>query len=113
MLLMCKGSVSFKAWYSSYSYAVVQVELNTIASSFGCLSTLVSRMHKHILERSARPDVDLSNLPANEAMDDIADGIGAAVREFGSPDAVALFIVQPSERNSYDQQVCFLASLSI
>ena len=35
---------------------VLQVELNTIASSFGCLSTLVGRMHRFILERSGRPD---------------------------------------------------------
>jgi hypothetical protein len=26
------------------------VELNTIASSFGCLSTMVARMHKHLVE---------------------------------------------------------------
>lgn len=33
-----------------------QVELNTIASSFGCLSTLVGKLHHYILERSASPD---------------------------------------------------------
>jgi hypothetical protein len=81
------------------------VELNTIASSFGCLSTLVSRMHRHIMERSAQPDVDLGNLPENHATEEIADAIGAAVREYGTPDAVVLFVVQPKERNSYDQQV--------
>jgi len=29
---------------------LLQVELNTIASSFGCLSTMVARMHKHLVE---------------------------------------------------------------
>lgn len=81
------------------------MELNTIASSFGCLSTLVSRMHRHIMERSAQPDVDLGSLPENHATEEIADAIGAAVREYGAPDAVVLFVVQPNERNSYDQQV--------
>jgi hypothetical protein len=38
-------------------------------------------------------------------MEGIADAIGTAVREFGSAKAVALFIVQPNEKNSYDQQV--------
>ncbi|KAK9917481.1 hypothetical protein WJX75_004845 [Coccomyxa subellipsoidea] len=86
------------------SSTLLQVELNTIASSFGCLSTLVSRMHRHIMERSAQPDVDLGNLPENHATEEIADAIGAAVREYGTPDAVVLFVVQPKERNSYDQQ---------
>jgi len=36
---------------------VKQVELNTIASSFGCLSTLVTRLHRYILSRSDVPDV--------------------------------------------------------
>lgn len=83
-----------------------QVELNTIASSFGCLSTLVSRMHRHILDRSAQPGVELGRLPQNHATEEIADAIGAAVQEYGDPDAVVLFVVQPDERNSYDQQVC-------
>ncbi|CAL8463402.1 g2936 [Coccomyxa elongata] len=86
------------------SSTLLQVELNTIASSFGCLSTLVSRMHRHILERSAQPGVDLGRLPQNHATEEIADAIGAAVQEYGDADAVVLFVVQPNERNSYDQQ---------
>ena len=31
--------------------SLLQVELNTIASSFGCLSTLVGRMHRYLLGR--------------------------------------------------------------
>ncbi|KAK3257568.1 hypothetical protein CYMTET_33350, partial [Cymbomonas tetramitiformis] len=31
--------------------ALLQVELNTIASSFGCLSTLVSRMHRSLVKQ--------------------------------------------------------------
>ena len=30
-----------------------QVELNTIASSFGCLSTLVGRLHRYVKERAS------------------------------------------------------------
>ena len=30
----------------------MQVEFNTIASSFGCLVTLVSRMHRYLLQRA-------------------------------------------------------------
>ena len=84
---------------------VAQVELNTIASSFGSLSTLVSGLHKHILERAGRPDADLNRLPPNNAAAQLADAIGAAAAEFGDTEAAVLFVVQPNERNSYDQQV--------
>jgi len=85
-----------------------QVELNTIASSFGCLSTQVSHMHKYILERSSQQSIDLDALPPNSAMEDIADALGACVAEYGVPGAVVVFVVQPNERNSYDQQVLTL-----
>lgn len=64
-------------------------------------------MHRHILDRSAQPWVDLGRLPQNHATEEIADAIGTAVQEYGDPDAVVLFVVQPNERNSYDQQVRF------
>jgi hypothetical protein len=86
--------------------ATPQVELNTIASSFGCLSTLTSGLHRYILQRSSRSEADLNRLPANDATGELADAIGAAVREFGVEGAAVLFVVQPNERNSYDQQVC-------
>lgn len=62
-------------------------------------------MHRHILERSAQPGVDLGRLPENHATEEIADAIGAAVSEYGAEESVVLFVVQPNERNSYDQQV--------
>ena len=83
---------------------VLQVELNTIASSFGCLSTQVCKMHRYIVERAGQPELDLSSLPANDVTSQIADAIGSAVHEFGQEGAAVLFIVQPNERNSYDQQ---------
>ncbi|KAK9815717.1 hypothetical protein WJX72_008516 [[Myrmecia] bisecta] len=86
------------------SSTLLQVELNTIASSFGCLSTLTGQMHRYILERSDRPNTDPDCLPSNNAMNEIADAIGAAAREYGVDGAVALMVVQPGERNAYDQQ---------
>ena len=41
----------------------LQVELNTIASSFGCLSTLVSRMHAYLLGRLGAPAGQGAALP--------------------------------------------------
>ena len=93
--------------------SALQVELNTIASSFGCLSTQVCKLHRYIVERAGQPDLALSNLPENDVTSHLADAIGAAVTEFGDPEAAVLFIVQPNERNSYDQQVSALLCIPL
>ena len=46
-----------------------------------------------------------SNLPANDATNELAHAIAAAVRTQGSEDGAVLMVVQPGEKNSYDQQV--------
>lgn len=84
----------------------LQVELNTIASSFACLSTLTSQLHNHVLTKLG-PGSGLhpERLPSNEAMKGIAAAMAAAVATAGAPDAVMVMVVQPGERNAYDQQV--------
>ncbi|KAL4538452.1 hypothetical protein Ndes2526B_g03244 [Nannochloris sp. 'desiccata'] len=84
--------------------SLLQVELNTIASSFGCLSTLVSRLHHYLMERSGASSSELENLPPNDAMTEIASALGAAVEAHGAPNGVVVMIVQPGERNAFDQQ---------
>ena len=84
--------------------SLLQVELNTIASSFGCLSTLVGRMHRYLLERSGASHEELENLPFNDAMSEIADALGAAVAAHGAPGGIVVMVVQPGERNAFDQQ---------
>ena len=88
------------------SGGILQVELNTIASSFGCLSTQVARMHRFIIERAnlqeAFPSADL---PVNTAMASISEALAAAVRvPSGEGESAMLMIVQPGERNAFDQQ---------
>ncbi len=61
------------------------MELNTIASSFGCLSTLVARMHRYLLGRLGASPAELAALPEHNAMDAIVDAMGAAVADYGTP----------------------------
>lgn len=63
----------------------MQVELNTIASSFGCLSTLVARMHRYLLGRLGASPAELAALPEHNAMDAIVDAMGAAAADYGVP----------------------------
>ena len=47
---------------------------------------------------------DTAALPQNPATEGIADAIALGAREGGGDGSAVLMIVQPGERNSYDQQ---------
>lgn len=85
------------------------VEMNCIASSFACLSARTSDMHRHL---SAHPAVDggqKGKMPPNRAGQELARGMAAARREYerlhSSEGTVTVMVVQPGERNAYDQDL--------
>eukprot|EP00545_Synedropsis_sp_CCMP1620_P005451 CAMPEP_0119014188 /NCGR_PEP_ID=MMETSP1176-20130426/9405_1 /TAXON_ID=265551 /ORGANISM="Synedropsis recta cf, Strain CCMP1620" /LENGTH=464 /DNA_ID=CAMNT_0006967337 /DNA_START=101 /DNA_END=1491 /DNA_ORIENTATION=- len=87
----------------------LQVELNTIASSFGCLSSKISKMHKELV--STEDDGDAASLPDNHADEGIVKGLATALKEYqrqfpdsSSKKAVVVMVVQPGETNSCDQR---------
>lgn len=84
---------------------MLQVELNTIASSFGCLSTLVGGLHRFILGKDgvAREEIE-RRLPVNTSMATLVDGLAAGVAAHGHQDRTMVMVVQPDEQNSFDQQ---------
>lgn len=85
----------------------LQVEINTIAASFACLSALTTRLHRYAASRLP-PDsplaLDPARLPDNPTLDTLPDAIAAAARAHGAPGGVVVMVVQPGERNAYDQQ---------
>ncbi|KAJ2784716.1 Glutathione synthetase [Coemansia javaensis] len=87
-----------------------QVEFNTIASSFASLSAIVGDFHRYMLARTGYAQlleggrVEAEQLPPNESLTSIADGIAAGFALYGSPDAVVAMVVQPGERNVLDQR---------
>ena len=48
---------------------------------------------------------DIARIPANPAIEGIPDAIAAAARAHGAEGGVVVMVVQPGERNAYDQQV--------
>ncbi|KAK9837801.1 hypothetical protein WJX74_005284 [Apatococcus lobatus] len=86
------------------SNTLLQVELNTIASSFGCLSTLMTQLHHYILQRAGCSDQEVQRLPHNQVTADLTSAMAAAVKAFKVNDAVMVMVVQPNDNNSYDQQ---------
>lgn len=93
---------------------VKQVEFNTIASSFGGLSSHVSGLHRHLQSIDAYPDalgpiIKDESLPESTSIPNLALGLAKAHAAYGSsskpshPTAV-LFVVQDPERNVFDQR---------
>ncbi|KAI9805149.1 MAG: hypothetical protein M1825_000983 [Sarcosagium campestre] len=94
-----------------------QIEFNTIASSFGGLSSKVSDLHNHLYltgaysttltqgSSSTRPD-----LPVNYSIECLAKGIADAHNAYGpsktepAKPLCVIFIVQDAEGNIYDQR---------
>ena len=98
-----------------------QVEFNTIASSFGGLSSQVSAMHRYLLSIDAYPP-ESSNLITDSALElsnsaaSLAAGLAAAHKQYDRKQSQSatciLFVVQDPERNVFDQRHIEYALLS-
>jgi glutathione synthase len=93
--------------------SVKQVEFNTIASSFGGLSTRVSELHQFLNSIDAYPEeissiVNSSTLPANSSIPSLALGLAKAHEAYGPSSkqlpTCVIFLVQDPERNVFDQR---------
>ena len=92
---------------------IKQVEFNTIASSFGGLSSRVSSLHRYLLQTAAYPRSAAQVLrpelfPTNASIEKLAAGLASAHRAYGRTITgklpCILFIVQDDERNVFDQK---------
>ena len=108
----------------------LQVEVNTVSTSFMALSTKVGEMHRHTIshaglvrhyaDEDADEDEDVEKdedanlddeaklqrvLPLNRALECAADTLAAGWRAMNDDDAKILFVVQPNERNVFDQRI--------
>eukprot|EP01018_Ginkgo_biloba_P027467 Gb_14703 [translate_table: standard] len=89
---------------------LLQVELNTISSSFAGLGCLVSQLHRYLINHFGKHlSLDSKRIPENTAMNRYAEAIACAWKEFNHVGSVVLVVVQPEERNMYDQHwICML-----
>ncbi|KAJ2502335.1 Glutathione synthetase [Coemansia sp. RSA 1972] len=87
-----------------------QVEFNTIAASFASLSAKVGDLHRYMLGRTGYKhllkagQITDEQIPLNESLASIGDGIAAGFALYGRPEALVVMVVQPGERNVYDQR---------
>ena len=111
---------------NSEKFQLLQVELNTISSSFGALSTRVTSMHRYILSTAFRQhkeelcayyNIDpatttleglLAASPDNAALENLSAALAAALKCYnestGANVDTVLFVVQAGERNVFDQR---------
>ena len=97
--------------------ALKQVEFNTISSSFGGLSSLVTSLHSELLTTPPgnpinyprHPLLDSCLPPENTAVETLSAGLAAAHSAYGASKSASalplciLFVVQEGERNIFDQ----------
>ncbi|KAJ3100660.1 Glutathione synthetase [Phlyctochytrium planicorne] len=88
-------------------YQIKQVELNTISSSFSSLSTKVSELHRSLSVDAVYKGLQnaIGHIPRSSSIEDVPDGIAEAWKAYGSPKAIVVMLVQPNERNMYDQRL--------
>ncbi|CAH0760223.1 unnamed protein product [Diatraea saccharalis] len=83
--------------------AIKQVEFNTIASSFGAITSNLPAMSRYILRQLGHGDL-IKNMPENRALSGLCSGITEAFDLFGVPTAVVLFVVEEVSYNICDQR---------
>lgn len=80
-----------------------QIEINTIAASFGGLSSRTPDVHRHILKMAGRLEESERILDNNPAAG-LARAIAKAWELYGSEKAVVVFFVEDVQRNIFDQR---------
>jgi len=84
--------------------SLLQIELNTISTSFPGLGSLVSDLHRSLINQYVHLlSLEPKRVPGNAASSKFAEALARAWAEFNVDSAVVMMIVQPEERNMYDQ----------
>ncbi|WOL17747.1 glutathione synthetase, chloroplastic [Canna indica] len=83
---------------------LLQIEFNTISSSFPGLSSLVSELHRNLLNKYGNDlGLDSKRVPGNTAISRFAEALAKAWNEYNNSSAIVMVVVQSEERNMYDQ----------
>ncbi|KFV70403.1 Glutathione synthetase, partial [Dryobates pubescens] len=83
--------------------ALRQGEINTIAASFGGLTSHTLPVHQRVLKVLGKSK-EASQLLPNDPSKGLALGIAKAWELYGSPSAVVMFLVEEVQRNIFDQR---------
>ncbi|XP_013181857.1 PREDICTED: glutathione synthetase-like isoform X2 [Papilio xuthus] len=82
---------------------IKQVEFNTIASSFGAITSNLPAMSRYILRQLGHGDL-IKKMPQNGALSGLCSGIIEAYDLFGVANAIIIFVVEEVSYNICDQR---------
>lgn len=104
------GLIRSDFMYDTVTEEIKQVEFNTVSVSFAGLSSKVSQLHKFLNDQGLYGGkyYEDSEIPVSEASQGLALGLKEAVEYYESKHTdsktIVLFVVQPKERNAFDQR---------
>lgn len=110
--------------YDEQTRVIKQVEFNTVSVSFAGLSSKVGKLHSFLNstgQYSSEGTVNYyqpEDLPVSESAVGMAKGLYSGVKYYndtylnGENKSIVLFVVQPNERNAFDQRSLELPLLS-
>eukprot|EP00092_Neocalanus_flemingeri_P069966 GFUD01085829.1.p1 GENE.GFUD01085829.1~~GFUD01085829.1.p1 ORF type:complete len:482 (+),score=135.81 GFUD01085829.1:62-1507(+) len=90
-------------FYCCGSKGIKQVEFNTIASSFGCVTSKLVQAHKYVVAEAGRGDL-LKDIPDNGALEGLSGGLIEAWKIYDKPQSAILFLVEDVTYNICDQK---------
>ncbi|KAK7397238.1 hypothetical protein VNO78_18405 [Psophocarpus tetragonolobus] len=86
--------------------SLLQIEMNTISTSFALIGCLMTGLHRSLLSQYGKfLGLDSNRVPANNAVDQSAEALAKAWSEFNNPRAAILVVVQVEERNMDGQAI--------
>eukprot|EP00092_Neocalanus_flemingeri_P069964 GFUD01085827.1.p1 GENE.GFUD01085827.1~~GFUD01085827.1.p1 ORF type:complete len:481 (+),score=152.43 GFUD01085827.1:71-1513(+) len=85
------------------SKGIKQVEFNTIASSFGCVTSKLVQLHKYVVAEAGHSEL-LKDIPDNGALEGLAGGLVEAWKIYNKPKSAILFLVEDVTYNVCDQK---------
>nr|XP_046252983.1 glutathione synthetase [Scatophagus argus] len=85
------------------SSSLKQIEINTIAASFGGLSSRTPDVHRHILKVAGRLE-ESQRIPDNNPAAGLARAIAKAWELYGSERAIVMFLVENRQMNIFDHR---------
>jgi len=90
-------------FYCCGNKCIKQVEFNTIASSFGSVTSKLALAHKYVLAEAGHQEL-VKNIPENHALEVLAGGLLEAWRIYNKPKSVIMFLVEDVTYNICDQK---------
>ncbi|KAM6928719.1 glutathione synthetase [Lycodopsis pacificus] len=85
------------------SSSLKQIEINTIAASFGGLASRMPGVHRHVLKVAGKLE-ESQRIQDNNPASGLAGAVAKAWELYGSERAAVMFLVEESQRNIFDHR---------